>query len=189
MVSPECVGNDLIGFHVNYFNLFCTTPKPCFDWLKFRGCCVLAGVIPNHFSKRASRHAMRNCFVKYKCDNNLEDARKSTYIIQRQARNIIIGHQSRDKLCPHFICRICLTLLKIRCNGGLQACTTPTFVTFIFAVLSKIWSFDLLASHVFLKGTMCCIIWRQYKLSRAVRLWSSKCLEVKGLYSFLFIKI
>ena len=35
VVSPECVGNDLIGFHKNYFNLFCIIPKPCFDWLKF----------------------------------------------------------------------------------------------------------------------------------------------------------
>ena len=31
VVSPECVGNDLIGFHKNYFNLFCIIPKPCFD--------------------------------------------------------------------------------------------------------------------------------------------------------------
>ena len=56
VVSPECVGNDLIGFHLNYFNLFCIIPKPCFDWLKFSR--VLAGVIPNHSSEHASRHAM-----------------------------------------------------------------------------------------------------------------------------------
>ena len=28
VVSLECVGNDLIGFHKNYFNLFCIIPKP-----------------------------------------------------------------------------------------------------------------------------------------------------------------
>ena len=35
VVSPECVGNYLIGFHLNYFNLFCIIPKRCFYWLKF----------------------------------------------------------------------------------------------------------------------------------------------------------
>ena len=48
----------------------------------------------------------------------------------------------------------------------------------IFAVLYCIWSFGLFASHSFLNGTICCIIWSQLKLKRAVRLWPSKCLEV-----------
>ena len=35
VVSPECLGNDLIGVHKNYFNLFYIIPRLCFDWLKF----------------------------------------------------------------------------------------------------------------------------------------------------------
>ena len=57
----------------------------------------------------------------------------------------------------------------------------------IFDVLHKIRSFDLFASHLFLKGSIYCNTWRQYKLNWAARLWPCKCLEVIGLHVFLFI--
>ena len=57
VVSPECVGNDLIGFHLNYFNLFCIIPKPCFDWPKSSRVLSISWSNSKSF-QRASRHAM-----------------------------------------------------------------------------------------------------------------------------------
>ena len=89
---------------------------------------VLAGVIPNHSSKCASRHAMmssssvicalcRNCLVN-KCDKNLVDALKSTAF---NARHEILSLDIKIKIKSAHICRNCLILLKIRRYGVMGA--------------------------------------------------------------------
>ena len=65
-------------------------------------------------------------------------------------------------------------------------CDICTFA--LYNILYKIRSFDPFASHLFLEGTTCDNIWREYKLNRAVRLWPCKCLEVIGLHGFLFVE-
>ena len=70
-------------------------------------------------------------------------------------------------------------IVKRRWQPGVTGLnTTPMFVTSVH-LRYFIWSFTPFAS---LLGTICWIIWRQYKLKRAtaVRLWPCKCLEVIG---------
>ena len=40
------------------------------------------------------------------------------------------------------------------------------------------FSYSLVSEGHYIYAAICCIIWMHFKLSRAVRLWSSKCLEV-----------